>query len=368
MHPRLVVLSDLCRDVTMPVLVVLMAASSGLTGIPDNLRLTPATHDSPPSPTQAEFTVHADSTTHASADSPIADQTTASQPAASVQALATPETETAPPAASMPEPEAVPSSIPAPANISDSQTSDAAAVDEAAVEVVDECLVLEICVDRYLWTLYQRAPKEDTISSETTQQVTIKRKGKLVTKTKTITTRIDEDFAWKDAKAADKAGMTTETYVIGGMDADFKLKLFYMLHAAEKAGLSPGITSGFRDDYRQSIASGLKAANNRSYHGGSLRGGYGHGLAADIVSIEGATRAERLASTHVLWKWLDAHGSEFGIGRPYLDRDPPHVGPIDGEEYAKHRLGIRPPRLEAEEKQTPPAKRKVAKHARTAKL
>jgi hypothetical protein len=82
-------------------------------------------------------------------------------------------------------------------------------------------------------------------------------------------------------------------YVIGGMDRDFKLKLFHMLHVAEEAGLSPGITSAFRDDYRQSIASGLKAADNRSYHGGSLRGGYGHGLAADIVSVNGATRAQR---------------------------------------------------------------------------
>ena len=60
-------------------------------------------------------------------------------------------------------------------------------------------------------------------------------------------------------------------YVIGGMDRDFRLKLFHMLHAAEDAGLSPGITSAFRDDYRQSIASGLKAANDRSYHGGSFR-------------------------------------------------------------------------------------------------
>ena len=35
-----------------------------------------------------------------------------------------------------------------------------------------------------------------------------------------------------------------------------------------------------------------------------------------------------------LWKWIDAHGKEFGIGRPYLDKDPPHVAPIDGKEYA----------------------------------
>jgi hypothetical protein len=126
-------------------------------------------------------------------------------------------------------------------------------------------------------------------------------------------------------------------YVIGGMDRSFKLKLFNVLRAAEQAGLSPGITSAFRDDYRQSIAAGLKAANDRSYHGGSFRGGYGHGLAADIVSVNGATRAQRQTSSEALWKWVDAHGQEFGIGRPYLDRDPPHVAPVDGKEYASHR-------------------------------
>ncbi len=62
----------------------------------------------------------------------------------------------------------------------------------------------------------------------------------------------------------------------------------------------PGITSAFRDDYRQSIASGRKAASDSSYHGGSRRGGYGHGIAADLVSVKGgdspaALRLERTA-------------------------------------------------------------------------
>ena len=34
---------------------------------------------------------------------------------------------------------------------------------------------------------------------------------------------------------------------------------------------------------------GLKAATDRSYHGGSFRGGYGRGLAADVVSVKGRT-------------------------------------------------------------------------------
>ena len=207
----------------------------------------------------------------------------------------------------------------------------------SSIEIPDECLEADVCIDRYLWALYQRTPKEDTIKVQEQRKVTVKRKGKTVTVTRSFTKLVDEDFTWKDPKAAEKAGMPMMDYVIGGMDRTFKLKLFHALHAAEEAGLSPGITSAFRDDYRQSIASGLKAATDRSYHGGSFRGGYGHGLAADVVSVKGATRAERWISTESLWKWIDAHGKEFGIGRPYLDRDPPHLAPIDGKEYAAHR-------------------------------
>jgi hypothetical protein len=209
----------------------------------------------------------------------------------------------------------------------------------SSIEIVDECLVADICIDRYLWALYQRTPKVDTIKVQERRKVTVKKKGKTVTITKSFTKLVDEDFTWKDPKAAEKAGMPMMDYVIGGMDRSFKLKLFHTLRAAEEAGLSPGITSAFRDDYRQSIASGLKAATDRSYHGGSFRGGYGHGLAADAVSVKGATQAERWISTENLWKWIDVHGKEFGIGRPYLDKDPPHVAPIDGKEYADHHRG-----------------------------
>ena len=84
-----------------------------------------------------------------------------------------------------------------------------------------------------------------------------------MTVTRTFTRLVDQDFTWKDPKAAERAGMPMMDYVIGGMDRSFKLKLFHTLHAAEQAGLSPGITSAFRDDYRQSIASGLKAATDQ---------------------------------------------------------------------------------------------------------
>ena len=205
------------------------------------------------------------------------------------------------------------------------------------IEIVGECLVADACIDQYLWALYRRTLKEDTIKVHERKKVAVKRKGKMVTVTRTFTRLVDQDFTWKDPKAAERIGMPMMDYVIGGMDRKFKTKLFHTLRAAELAGLSPGITSAFRDDYRQSIASGLKAATGRSFHGGSSRGGYGHGLAADIVSVNGATRAQRWVSTEALWKWIDANGKEFGIGRPYLGRDPPHVAPIDGSEYASRR-------------------------------
>jgi hypothetical protein len=250
------------------------------------------------------------------------------------------------------------------------------------LEINEECLVAEICIDRYLWALYERAPKIDAIKVHDRRKVTVKRKGKTVTITKTFTRRVDEEFGWKDPKAAERFGMTMMDYVIGGMDRSFKLKLFHTLHAAEQAGLSPGITSAFRDDYRQAIATGLKAASDRSYHGGSLRGGYGRGLAADIVSVKGATRAQRWVTTEKLWKWIDEHGKEFGIGRPYLNRDPPHVAPVDGQEYIARRGGGKTQEAEANTRQSKRvavrgdkgkrlavrSDRIAAKHAKTVKL
>ena len=207
----------------------------------------------------------------------------------------------------------------------------------SSFEALDACLEPDVCIDEYLWSLYERAKKVDTVKVTERIKVTVEKKGKTKTVVKTLTKYVSEDFGWKDPNAADKAGMSMKDYVIGGMDRRFKRKLYHALRAMDDAGLAPGITSGFRDDYRQGIATGNKAASDSSYHGGSRRGGYGHGLAADLVSVNGETRAERGKSSEVLWKWIDAHEKELGIGRPYLDRDPPHVAPIDGKEYADKR-------------------------------
>lgn len=206
----------------------------------------------------------------------------------------------------------------------------------------DDCLLSDVCVDQYLWAFYERTPKQDTNKVHWRKKVTVKRKGKTKTITKRFVTLVDADFTWKDPHAAQRFGMPMINYVIGGMDKSFKRRLLVMLVAAEAEGLLPGITSGFRDDYRQAIASGQKAASNMSYHGGSFRGGYGHGVAADLVSVRGKGRSGRWVHSSILWTWIDERGKDFGIGRPYLNRDPPHVAPIDGREYAAHYRAPKP--------------------------
>jgi hypothetical protein len=348
MNQRLTTIAALCREVAIPVsvLVWLVAFGSGAAPIVD--RLVPSlTADASFADKRAPIAVVAAEAVIASrpvAEPAVADAMPALQeantkpvsqrPEPIVTAALTDSSEMLPPETPSEPLAKVGTAVPQPETATPAPEQANRGVDSTAV--LDECLVADTCIDRYLWALYQRTPKEDAIKLQEQRKVTVKKRGRLVSVTRTFTRTADEDFAWKDPKAADHFGMPMADYVIGGMDRDFKLRLFHMLHVAEAAGLSPGITSAFRDDYRQSIASGLKAADNRSYHGGSLRGGYGHGLAADIVSVNGATRAERLASSDALWKWVDAHGKEFGIGRPYLGRDPPHVAPIDGKEYADH--------------------------------
>jgi hypothetical protein len=372
MNPRVATLAALCREITIPASVLAWLAAVGSAGF-DNTGAAPIVDSLAPSLTAAtKF-----------ADKPPLIAFGTADVAAASRSITTAAAVDTTPASRESEP-MVTAALTDPSEMLKPETPDQADETNAATrepgnansaagptEVLEECFVVDNCIDRYLWALYQRAPKEDSVKIQEQRKVTVKKKRRLVTVTKTFTKLADEDFSWKDPKAAERAGMPLADYVIGGMDRDFKLKLFHLLYAAEEAGLSPGITSAFRDDYRQSIASGLKAANDRSYHGGSSRGGYGHGLAADIVSINGATRAQRLTSTETLWNWVDAHGKEFGIGRPYLDRDPPHVAPIDGKEYADHHPGMKARQAGSAAKTRHQLamrdERRAAKHARTAR-
>ena len=64
--------------------------------------------------------------------------------------------------------------------------------------------------------------------------------------------------------------------------------------------------------------SGIKAGDRNSLHGGSARtGGYGHGRAVDVTGEND--------DAETVWKWLDAHGAQFGLHRPMPGYDPAHV-------------------------------------------
>ncbi|MFZ1094954.1 MAG: hypothetical protein WAN75_38020, partial [Xanthobacteraceae bacterium] len=146
-------------------------------------------------------------------------------------------------------------------------------------------------VDKYLWEVYQRQPIKRDHSGE---------------------------FTWKDPAAAKRMGLSVPEYAISGMDPDFREQLYHAGHAMDAAGLQWSILSGFRDDYRQSLASGFKARVGNSLHGGSrATGGWGHGRAVDLTSAEGDASA--------VWHWIDAHGAKYGLYRPIPGPDPAHT-------------------------------------------
>ena len=157
-------------------------------------------------------------------------------------------------------------------------------------------------VDQYLWAVYERSPtKQDSTG----------------------------DFTWKDGAAALHLGMSLKTYVIGGMDADLRELLYHAGLAMDAAGIRWTILSAFRDDYRQSLASGLKAHTNNSLHGGSAAtGGYGHGCAVDIKDADG--------NSDTVWHWLDKNSANIGLQRLLPRADPAHVQPRG----AWHRLAV----------------------------
>jgi hypothetical protein len=103
-------------------------------------------------------------------------------------------------------------------------------------------------------------------------------------------------FKAKDELAAKRFGMTLKEYVIGGLNPRFADLLVAAGKKMEADGIKFEINAGFRDDFRQSIATGKKAAVGLSWHGGSVTTkGYGDGRAVDINGSAAQT-------------WIDQHG------------------------------------------------------------
>jgi hypothetical protein len=201
--------------------------------------------------------------------------------------------------------EAVPG--PAPHPMPPAKAAPTPAPKRAAINPLDQ-------VDRYLWDVYQRKP----VKSDSTG-----------------------DFTWKDQAAAKRLGMSLRSYVIGGMDPDFREQLYHAGHAMDANGLHWSMLSAFRDDYRQGLAAGFKAHGGNSQHGGSnATGGYGYGRAIDITSADGDADA--------VWHWVDVHGAKFGLRRPMPGIDPAHIQPRSSFHDLAHDL--REARLKLENK------------------
>ncbi len=142
------------------------------------------------------------------------------------------------------------------------------------------------------------------------------------------------NFGGKDAKAAALAGRTVEQEVIEGMTWGLRLRLYNLLRAGDAHGIPIGITSGYRGDVRQAMTQGkTKNRPGHSFHGGSLVGGWGHGQAVDLVAIA-PTRELQLKENPAVWAFIDHEGPKFKLGRPFGDRDAPHVAPIESREFA----------------------------------
>ena len=125
------------------------------------------------------------------------------------------------------------------------------------------------------------------------------------------------DFSWKDRAAAARLGLNTCAYAIGGMNKTFKAALAKAGRQMDERGIRWSIFSGFRDDYRQSIASGFKARTGYSRHGGSrATKGYGDGRAIDIAAV---------GPIKPVLAFIDQVGQKLGLVRPYRGFDPWHV-------------------------------------------
>lgn len=131
------------------------------------------------------------------------------------------------------------------------------------------------------------------------------------------------DFSWKDRAAAKRMKMGLCQYVIKGMHRDLRESLYHLGQRADQAGIRWSFLSGFRDNYRQRIAAGLKARECGSRHGGScVTKGYGDGQAADLWV---ADKDGRATSPHAFFALIDRIGRSFGVFRPMKSYDPAHV-------------------------------------------
>jgi hypothetical protein len=132
------------------------------------------------------------------------------------------------------------------------------------------------------------------------------------------------DFSWKDRAAASRSLRALCDYAVNGMHSDLREILYALGRLADESGIPWSFLSAFRDDYRQNIASGFKASNCGSLHGGSCRTlGWGDGRAADLwISDHNGYPAD---DPLPLFELIDRLGPSLGLSRPMPMADPSHV-------------------------------------------
>ena len=133
------------------------------------------------------------------------------------------------------------------------------------------------------------------------------------------------NFTWKDKKAADRLRMTVCQYAIEGMAPDLREALYAFGRQADDKGIRWSFLSAYRDEYRQRLAEGIKAAPCGSMHSDRTCGtkGYGRGKAADLwLAAEDGRPAH---NPNPLFQFIDSVGRLFGLSRPMPGYDPAHV-------------------------------------------
>ncbi len=207
MTPRLAALATLSREVALPAVVLVCIAASGFTA-------TGTTRAVPPIALAAADTTAAKPVMEPAPSPATAEVNVAApEPQPIVTAALNNSSEMMPPvqpldAATSAAGEGTGNATP-PAASTDASADCLAATApaDAAANTAPEAPAgtpSPACTDGFLWTLYQRAPKQDSVSNRERRTVTVKRKGKMVTVTRIVSAAAEEDFSWKDPKAAEK--------------------------------------------------------------------------------------------------------------------------------------------------------------------
>lgn len=160
-------------------------------------------------------------------------------------------------------------------------------------------------VDDYLWEKYQsmyaRIDGYDALGSDGSYR---------------------QDFTWKDIAGALNAGRSLREYVIGGLNSDIKMNLYFAGKAMDQEGI-PWAPLAFYRGLERPPATGSVVANpvnSRHYCGG-----YGKGCAADLAGAGWRTVEEKVAANRRVWDWLEEHGDEYGLRTAFIANDPAHV-------------------------------------------